>query len=141
MCEEACEAEAVTTERETIETQDRAAGSLTPVEIAPQASEPWLLPSRLIVPAPRGSLLVTRGVLGYRIPLVVKQEVPGRIRGGVYIPAHETYVVLRPGYWEMATPPAGLAETEPEAAVVETSGDAEKPQPRRRGWLWRLFNR
>ena len=62
--------------------------------------EPQLLPFRLKVPEPRGGIPVTRRALGYRVPLVVKQRVPARIHGGVYVPAHETYVVLRPGYWE-----------------------------------------
>lgn len=40
------------------------------------------------------------GALGYRVPLVVWQRVPAQMRGGVYMPAHETYVVLQPGHWE-----------------------------------------
>ena len=109
--------------------------------IAPQSSEPRLLPFRLIVPAPRGSILVARGAMGYRVPLVVKQEVPDQIQGGVYIPAHEAYVVLRPGSWDLEGPHEGLTETEPEDGAVEASGDVVKPPPKRPNWLQRLFRR
>ena len=38
-----------------------------------------------------------RGVMGYRLPLVSRQEVPGQVVSGVLIPAHTTYVILQPG--------------------------------------------
>lgn len=63
--------------------------------------------------APQSGVPSARGALGYRVPLVVKQRVPARIIGGVYMPAHETYVVLRPGYWELAAAP----EEQPKARV------------------------
>ena len=72
------------------------------------------------------------GALGYRVPLVVRQPVPAQIRGGVYVPAHETYVVLRPGHWEAQ----GAAEDP--AAVSEP---AEAPQAAKGGWLRRLFRK
>ena len=112
-----------------------------PAAVAPLPPEPRLLPFRLIVPAPRGSVPVARGAMGYRVPLVVKQKVPSRIQGGVYIPAHDAYVVLQPGHWELEGPDEGLTETQPEAGAVEASGDVVKPQSRQRGWLQRLFRR
>lgn len=127
-----------------------AAGPLMSAEVVPDAlsrpaaalpPEPRLLPFRLIAPAPRGSTLATRSAMGYRMPLVVKQEIPDQIQGGVYIPAHEAYVVLRPGYWDLEGPNEGLAKTEPEAGMVEVSGDEVKPKPKRPNWLQRLFRR
>ena len=35
----------------------------------------------------------------YRLPVVTQMTVPMAMVGGVLIPAHETYVVLRPGAW------------------------------------------
>lgn len=140
------------TKREKATAQTKAAGPLATVEVAlnelsrsaavaPLPPEPRLLPFRLIVPAPHGSIPVARGAMGYRVPLVVKQEVPDQIQGGVYIPAHEAYVVLRPGYWELEGPNEGLTETEPEANATEASGDVVNPEPKRPNWLQRLFRR
>ena len=42
-----------------------------------------------------------RGVMGYRLPLVSRQQVPGQVVSGVLIPAHTTYVILKPGHWEL----------------------------------------
>ena len=36
-----------------------------------------------------------RGVMGYRLPLVSRQEVPDQIVSGVLIPAHTTFVILK----------------------------------------------
>lgn len=127
-----------------------AAGPLVPVEAVldelsrPSTAlppEPRLLPFRLIVPTPRSSTPVVRGAMGYRAPLVVKQEVPDQIQGGVYIPAHEAYVVLRPGYWDLEGANEGLTETEHEASATKGSGDVVKPEPKRSNWLRRLFRR
>ena len=52
-------------------------------------------PRRAVVP---GTL---RGVMGYRLPLVGRQAVPDQVVGGVLIPAHTTYVILAPGWWEL----------------------------------------
>ena len=82
-----------------------------------------------------------RGVMGYRIPLVSRQEVPDQIVSGVLIPAHTTYVILQPGYWELV----GLSPDDVKAlrAVAErTKADqgAELSQPPARGWNpFRLF--
>jgi hypothetical protein len=46
----------------------------------------------------------------YRLPVVTQMTVPTALVGGVVIPAHETYVVLRPGAWvqgDSDTPPPG----------------------------------
>lgn len=74
------------------------------------------------------------GAMGYRVPLVVRQRVPAQIRGGVYMPAHETYVVPRPGHWE----PQSAAEG-PVAATV--SEQTEAPQAAKGCWLRRLFRK
>lgn len=74
------------------------------------------------------------GVKGYRAPLVVRQRVPAQMRGGVYMPAHETYVVLQPGHWE----PQGAAEDPAAATVGEPTATPETPEGCRRfgkqGW-------
>ena len=93
-----------------------------------------LLPVHLGVPAPRGGIPVARGALGYRVPLVVPQRVPAQIRGGVYVPAHETYVILRPGHWELE----GAAEDATPVAVVEPTGE---PGAAKGCWLRRLFRK
>ena len=95
-------------------------------------TETRLLPFRMQVPVPRGGLAVARGASGYRVPLVVRQRVPAQIRGGVYIPAHETYVVLQPGYWE-------AVDAAEEPSVV--SDTTEAPQAPKGCWLRRLFRR
>ena len=38
-----------------------------------------------------------RGAMGYRLPLVSRQQVPDQVVSGVLIPAHTTYVILQPG--------------------------------------------
>ena len=95
-------------------------------------TETRLLPVHMRVPTPRDSIAVARGAMGYRVPLVVRQRVPAQIRGGIYMPEHETYVVLQPGYWEAV----GTAE---DPAVV--SEPAEAPEPAKGCWLRRLFRR
>ena len=75
---------------------------------------------------------MARGSLGYRVPLVVRQRVPAQIRGGVFIPAHEAYVVLQPGYWE-----AEDADEDSATAGVPV----ESPQAARGCWLLRLFRK
>ena len=101
---------------------------------APVAAESRLLPDRMRVPATRGGIRVARGALGYRVPLVVKQHVPARIRGGVYMLAHETYVVLRPGYWEAP----GDAE---DPATVSKPTETQQPEVAEGCWLRRLFRK
>ena len=77
--------------------------------------------------APQSGIPSARGTLGYRVPLVVRQRVPARIIGGVYMPAHETYVVLRPGYWELE----GAPEEPPEAGAPKAAPQAEGRRLRR----------
>ena len=80
-----------------------------------------------------------RGVMGYRLPLVSRQEVLGQVVSGVLIPAHTTYVILRPGRWELV----GLPPAEVEALRAATEADeAAQPEPPSRGWNpLRLFRK
>ena len=94
----------------------------------------------------RGGVVVPgtlRGVMGYRLPLVSRQEVPDQIVSGVLIPAHTTFVILRQGWWELV----GMSDEEIErlrelekrqaAAAAQPEPEAEKP-----GWrLLRMFRR
>ena len=66
-----------------------------------------------------------RGVMGYRLPLVSRQEVPDQVVSGVLIPAHTTYVILRKGEWELV----GLSAQEIEIlrrAAEKTRGEELK---------------
>ena len=82
-----------------------------------------------------------RGVMGYRLPLVSRQELPDQVVSGVLIPAHTTYVILQPGYWELV----GLSPDDVKAMrafAEKTKADqgAELSQPPARGWNpFRLF--
>ena len=90
-------------------------------------------------PAPRktGAGVVVpgtlRGVMGYRLPLVSRQEVPDQIVSGVLIPAHTTFVILKEGSWE-------LVDVTPEELerFMEAPARREAPvteiTPVRRGW-------
>ena len=85
------------------------------------------------LPAPPVTLPGTlRGVMGYRLPLISRQEVPDQVVSGVLIPSHTTFVILRPGEWELVGLSAEEVERLQDAAAEETP-EAE-PQPRRRGW-------
>ena len=131
--------------------------SRSPVEAASPSEEPSLEEASGTVwagnppPAPPAQGVVTegtlRGVMGYRMPLVSRQELPDQVVSGVLIPAHTTFVILRPGYWELT----GLspddvellrdaaAKSEAEASAVEREPE---PQPVRRGWNpLRIFRR
>ena len=74
-----------------------------------------------------------RGVMGYRLPLISRQEVPDQIVSGVLIPAHTTFVILKEGSWELLNvTPEELerfreAAARPPAPVVEA-------KPVRKGW-------
>ena len=74
-----------------------------------------------------------RGVMGYRLPLISRQEVPDQIVSGVLIPAHTTFVILKEGSWELLdVTPEELerfreAAARPPAPVVEA-------KPVRKGW-------
>ena len=81
-----------------------------------------------------------RGVVGYRLPLVSRQQVPAQVVSGVLIPAHTTYVILRPGHWELV----GLSPAEVEALRAATKADdpGAQTEPVSRGWnILRLFRR
>ena len=76
-----------------------------------------------------------RGVMGYRLPLVSRQEVPDQIVSGVLIPAHTTFVILRGGEWELT----GLEPHEVERLKGERAGRQPEalapkthPEPQRR---------
>ena len=106
--------------------------SMSPVHEAGQAGPPSRLPPQsdsVLVP---GTL---RGVMGYRLPLVSRQELPDQVVSGVLIPAHTTYVILQPGYWELV----GLSPHEVEslrdaAAKAKADKPAAQSEPLPRGW-------
>ena len=106
--------------------------SMSPVHEAGQAGPLSRLPPQsdsVLVP---GTL---RGVMGYRLPLVSRQELPDQVVSGVLIPAHTTYVILQPGYWELV----GLSPDEIELLRdVATNAKADKPaaqsEPVSRRW-------
>ena len=88
-----------------------------------------------------------RGVMGYRMPLVSRQELPDQVVSGVLIPAHTTFVILKSGYWELTgVSPDDVeylrdaaAMSKAEALAVERESE---PQPVRRGWNpLRVFRR
>ena len=87
------------------------------------------LPARTGVIVPR----TLRGVMGYRLPLVSRQEVPDQIVSGVLIPAHTTFVILKEGSWE-------LVDVTPEEVqrLVEAEARRDAPvvqaEPLRKGW-------
>ena len=83
-----------------------------------------------------------RGVMGYRLPLISRQEVPDQIVSGVLIPAHTTFVILRGGEWELV----GLSPDEVRrlkgAAEAAAAPPESEPPPVRRSWNpLRLFRR
>ena len=82
-----------------------------------------------------------RGVMGYRLPLISRQEVPDQIVSGVLIPAHTTFVILKEGYWELVdVTPEELERFTEAAAKRETR--AHEAGPVRRGWNpLRVFRR
>ena len=103
------------------------------------------LPPRLAAGRPEAALVphTLRGAMGYRLPLVSRQQVPDQVVSGVLIPAHTTYVILQPGYWELV----GLSPDEANVlrAATETA-KADEPavqsEPPARGWNpFRMFRR
>jgi len=80
-----------------------------------------------------------RGVMGYRMPLVSRQGVPDQVVSGVLIPAHTTFVILKPGYWELV----GLEPGEVERLRHPVRpGSEPRAQPVKRGWNpLRLFRK
>ena len=97
----------------------------------PPPSDPVVVPGTL------------RGVMGYRMPLVSRQALPDQVVSGVLIPAHTTYVILQPGYWELI----GLTPDEVnvlQMAAEKTKADepAARSEPPARGWNpFRRFRR
>ena len=101
---------------------------------------PGLTPLREGVVVPHS----LRGVMGYRLPLVSRQEVPDQVVSGVLIPGHTTYVILRKGEWELV----GLSAEEIEllrqaAEKTQEEGIGEDPEESEsRGWrVFDLFRR
>ena len=95
---------------------------------------------------PRSGMIVPgtlRGVMGYRLPLVSRQEVPDQIVSGVLIPAHTTFVIVREGYWELVDLTAEeVRELREDAAREEREAamSAAKPKPVKEPWsLWRML--
>ena len=131
--------------------------SRAPVEAASPSEEPSLEEASGAVQAgnpspgpPAGGMVMEgtlRGVMGYRMPLVSRQEVPDQVVSGVLIPAHTTFVILRPGYWELTgLSPDDVAYLRDAAARSEAEARTVKPEPQsapvRRGWNpLRIFRR
>ena len=123
---------------ETVEPEGPGAGQAgdtrQPAGLPPEeAAQPVVVPGTL------------RGVMGYRMPLVSRQGVPDQVVSGVLIPAHTTFVILKPGHWELV----GLEPEEVErlrdsaarrgSAVAASEADT---QPVKRGWnLFGLFRK
>ena len=77
--------------------------------------------------------------MGYRLPLVSRQEVPDQVVSGVLIPAHTTFVILRGGEWELTGLEAHEVERMRDAREVVA---APEPEAVRRSWNpLRLFRR
>lgn len=113
-----------------------------PMSAAHPAGQAGPLPPGL-PPRPATVPHTLRGAMGYRLPLVSRQQVPDQVVSGVLIPAHTTYVILQPGYWEVV----GLSPDEasvPQAAAEKTEADepAARSEPPARGWNpFRMFRR
>ena len=104
-----------------------------PPSVLPAAGLAELRPAEAVT-AP----YVPRGGMGYRMPLVSRQELPIQIVSGVVMPAHHAYVILRPGYWELLMESGEtVVPVEPVEAVVEEP----LPAPRRRWSLLDLFRK
>ena len=86
-----------------------------------------------------------RGVMGYRMPLVSRQGVPDQIVSGVLIPAHTTFVILKPGYWELIGLEPGEVERLRDASARRESAAEVSGRDGKRGkggWNpLRLFRR
>ena len=103
------------------------AGSPHPGLPPQEAARPVVVPATL------------RGVMGYRMPLVSRQGVPDQVVSGVLIPAHTTFVILKPGHWELVGLELGEVERLRDAARRESEPGVV---PTRRGWNpLRLFRR
>ena len=98
---------------------------------AAQAGNPGLSPP----PVGAGAVVpgTLRGVMGYRLPLVSRQEVPDQIISGVFIPAHTTFVILKAGSWELVDVTPEELERLREAAAAKAT-PATKARPVKQGW-------
>ena len=98
-----------------------------------------LPPHPVVVP---GTL---RGVMGYRMPLVSRQLVPDQVVSGVLIPAHSTFVILKPGYWELVGLEPGEVERLRDGSArgeAAAAVNGRNVRPARRAWNpLRLFRR
>ena len=131
--------------------------SRSPVEVASPSEAPPLEEASGAVqagnpppgPPAQGVVMEStlRGVMGYRMPLVSRQELPDQVVSGVLIPAHTTFVILRPGYWELTgLSPDDVAHLRDAVAKSEAEARTVKPEaqsaPVRRGWNpLRIFRR
>ena len=116
-----------------------------PESAAPEAAQAGNAQPGLSLRAERAGVIVPgtlRGVMGYRLPLVSRQEVPDQIVSGVLIPAHTTFVILEQGAWELVDLTAeevlalrkAAARKEREAAAQADAAEVEAP------WtLWRAL--
>ena len=128
-----------------------------PAMAGPAAAPPVMPPDRgglrlgrdghpVVLRPPSAAYLrrVPRGTLGYRAPLVAKQRVGPMVVGGVYVPAHDAWVVLRDGHWELvgetstAPGPSNLVIRQ---APPQAPAAGEKDQDARRGFWHRLLGR
>ena len=97
-------------------------------------------------PSPAYLRRIPRGTLGYRAPLVAKQRIGPMVVGGVYVPAHDAWVVLRDGHWglvgETATVPVPSSLVIHQAAPAGRKSEAAGTGPAaRRGFWSRLLGR
>ena len=94
-----------------------------PLRTAAERPKPVLVPGTL------------RGVMGYRLPLVSRQAVPDQVVSGVLIPAHTTYVILQPGYWELVgLSPDEVAFLRDAAANAKVDKPVAQSEPLSLGW-------
>lgn len=109
---------------------ERQAGGTRPRSGLPQqeSGRPVVVPGTL------------RGVMGYRMPLVSRQGVPDQVVSGVLIPAHTTFVILKPGYWELVDLEPGEVERLRKASAPREPAVDERPVKGRWNPL-RLFRR
>ena len=118
-------------------------GVLTASGAGQAVPPPTGLPSRPLEPEGQRMRVpgTLRGVMGYRLPLISRQEVPDQIVSGVLIPAHTTFVILRGGEWELVGLSPDDVKRLKDAAEAAAAPPATEPPPKR-GWNpLRLFRR
>ena len=103
-------------------------------------------PESGLAPRPLGPGVVVpgtlRGVMGYRLPLVSRQEVPDQIVSGVLIPAHTTFVILKPGSWELVDVSAEeLQDLRERAAQREAEATIPVPVEAEKWRPFRIFRK